>query len=102
MLAKHDTPINARRTVLGFVPARLNNLVIMTRSIFDLLNAEAIVKPPIRSMIVGVNICEKTNLQERQYMRFGQDDAHSLRGFLCLQTSTWLLLRDKDTENNEK
>ena len=64
MLAKHDTPINARSTMLGLFPAKLNKRVMRMRSIFDLLNAEAIVKPPIRSMIVGVNICEKTNLQE--------------------------------------
>lgn len=63
MLAKHDTPINARRTTLGLVPAKLNKRVIMTLSMFVLLNAEAIVKPPISSIIVGVNIWEKTNLE---------------------------------------
>ena len=56
MLAKHDTPINARRTTLGLVPAKLNNRVIMTLSMFVLLNAEAIVKPPISNIIVGENI----------------------------------------------
>ena len=66
MLAKQETPINARRTVFGFVPAKLNKRVIMTRSIFVLLRAEAIVKPPMSSMIVGENICEKMNLIKKK------------------------------------
>ena len=66
MLAKQDTPINASRTVFGFVPAKLNKRVMITRSIFVLLRAEAIVKPPINSMIVGENICEKMNLNEKE------------------------------------
>lgn len=62
MLAKHETPINARRTVLGFEPARLSTRVINTRSMFVLLSADEIVNPPIRSMIVGENIMENTYL----------------------------------------
>lgn len=62
MLAKQETPMKDRMTMLGFVPARLKSLVIITRSMLVLLRAEAIVKPPIRSIIVGENICEKTYL----------------------------------------
>lgn len=62
MLAKHDTAIKAKRTVLGFEPAMLNSRVINIRSIFVLLNAAEMVKPPMRSMIVGENITENTCL----------------------------------------
>jgi hypothetical protein len=54
--------MNARRTALGRVPARLSTRVIKTRSMLVLLRADAIVKPPISSMMVGENITEKTNL----------------------------------------
>lgn len=64
ILAKHATPMNANSTVLGRVPARLSTRVIKTRSIAVLLSAEAIVKPPIRSMIVGENIWLKMNLED--------------------------------------
>lgn len=63
MLAKQDTPIKARRTLLGFVPAKLRTRVIKTRSMLVLLKADEIVKPPISNMIVGENIAEKTNLR---------------------------------------
>lgn len=66
ILAKHDTAMNARRTVLGRVPATLRTRVMMTRSILVLLNAEAIVKPPIRSIIVGENITENIHLGKYQ------------------------------------
>ena len=62
ILAKHETPMKANKTTLGFVPARFRILVIRTRSIFVLLNADEMVKPPIRSMMVGENICENTYL----------------------------------------
>ena len=62
MLAKHDTPIKAKMTVRGFVPAMLNRRVINIRSMFVLLSAAEIVKPPIRSMIVGENMTENTCL----------------------------------------
>ena len=62
ILAKHATPINASRTVLGRVPAMLSTLVIRTRSIAVLLRADAIVNPPINSMIVGENMTEKMYL----------------------------------------
>ena len=58
MLAKHDTAIKAKRTVLGFEPAMLNSRVINIRSMFVLLNVAEIIKPPMRSMIVGENITE--------------------------------------------
>jgi len=62
MLAKHDTPMKASKTVLGRVPAKLSTRVIKTRSILVLLSAEEIVKPPMRSMIVGENITENMYL----------------------------------------
>jgi hypothetical protein len=62
MLAKHATPMNASRTVLGPVPARDSSLVTRTRSMLVLLSADAIVNPPIRSMIVDENIWENTYL----------------------------------------
>lgn len=62
MLAKHETPMNASNTVLGRVPAMLSTLVMRTRSIAVLLKAEAIVNPPINSMIVGENMTEKIYL----------------------------------------
>lgn len=62
MLAKQETIMKASRTVLGRVPARLSTRVINTRSIFVLLKADAIVKPPISNIIVGENMTEKINL----------------------------------------
>jgi len=62
MLAKHATPINASKTVLGRVPAMLSTLVMRTRSIAVLLRADAIVKPPINSMMVGENMTENMYL----------------------------------------
>jgi hypothetical protein len=54
--------MNARRTEFGRVPARLSTRVINTRSMLVLLKADAIVKPPINSIMVGENITEKINL----------------------------------------
>ena len=62
MLAKQATPMNASRTVLGRSPARLSTRVMSTRSMAVLLRADAMVKPPMSSMIVGENITEKTCL----------------------------------------
>ena len=62
ILAKQETPMNVRRTVLGRVPARLRMRVINTRSMFVLLSADEIVKPPMSNIIVGENIMEKTYL----------------------------------------
>ena len=62
ILAKHATPMNARRTTLGLEPARLSTFVINTRSIAVLLRADAMVKPPMRSMIVGENMTENMYL----------------------------------------
>jgi hypothetical protein len=58
ILAKHETPMKARSTELGLVPAKLRTLVIRIRSMLVLLRAEEIVNPPIRSMIVGENMTE--------------------------------------------
>jgi hypothetical protein len=58
ILAKQETPMKARSTELGLVPAKLRTLVIKIRSMLVLLRAEEIVNPPIRSMIVGENITE--------------------------------------------
>jgi hypothetical protein len=66
MLAKHETPIKARSTVLGRVPAKLSTLVISTLSMLVLLSADEIVKPPISSIIVGENIIENTHLKGRE------------------------------------
>jgi len=62
MLAKHETPINASKTVLGRVPAILRTLVMRMRSIAVLLRADAIVNPPINSMMVGENMTENIYL----------------------------------------
>ena len=62
ILAKHATPMNARRTTLGLVPAKLNTRVINTRSLLVLLSAAATVNPPISSMIVGENMTENIHL----------------------------------------
>lgn len=62
ILAKQDTTMNAKRTVLGREPARLNTRVINTRSMLVLLKAEAMVKPPMSNIIVGENMTENTNL----------------------------------------
>ena len=63
MLAKHATPINESNTTLGFVPAKLNTRVMSTRSMLVLLSADAIVNPPIKSMIVGENMTENMYLR---------------------------------------
>jgi hypothetical protein len=63
ILAKQDTPMNVRRTILGRVPARLRMRVINTRSMFVLLRADEIVKPPMSNIIVGENIMENTYLK---------------------------------------
>lgn len=63
ILAKHDTPMKARRIVLGFVPAKLKTRVIKTRSMFVLLNADEMVNPPMSSMMVGENMIENTYLK---------------------------------------
>lgn len=55
--------MKARRTLFGFVPAKLSTRVMRTRSMAVLLNADAMVKPPMRSMMVGENIWEKMYLR---------------------------------------
>ena len=63
ILAKHETPMNDNNTTLGRVPAKLRTRVINTRSMLVLLSADAIVKPPIRSIMVGENMTEKMYLR---------------------------------------
>lgn len=74
MLAKHETPMKASRTVRGLVPAKLSTFVISTRSMLVLLRAEEMVNPPMRSMMVGENIIEKIHLARSisKYIAFGQ------------------------------
>jgi hypothetical protein len=62
ILAKQDTPIKESSTVLGRVPAKLKTRVISTRSMLVLLNADAMVNPPISSMMVGENMTENIYL----------------------------------------
>jgi hypothetical protein len=58
--------MKARRTEFGRVPARLSTRVINTRSMLVLLKADAIVKPPINSIMVGENMTENMNLNADQ------------------------------------
>jgi hypothetical protein len=58
--------MKARRTEFGRVPARLSTRVINTRSMLVLLKADAIVKPPISSIMVGENMTENMNLNADQ------------------------------------
>lgn len=67
MLAKHDTPITESNTTLGLVPAKLNTRVMSSRSMLVLLRADAIVNPPIKSMIVGENMTEKMYLKNHEH-----------------------------------
>lgn len=62
MLAKQETPMKDNSTTLGLVPATLKTRVIRSRSILVLDSAEAIVNPPIKSIIVGENITENMYL----------------------------------------
>lgn len=72
MLAKQETPMKVSNTVLGRVPAKFKTRVIKMRSMLVLLSAEEMVKPPIRSMIVGENITEKTYLQIHSHDQYGE------------------------------
>ena len=63
ILAKQLTIINDKSTVAGFVPAMLNTRVMMSLSMLVLLNAEEMVNPPMRSMMVGEKMVENTNLR---------------------------------------
>ena len=86
MLAKHETPMKDRMTIVGLVPAKLKSLVIKTRSMFVLLNAEAMVNPPIKSMIVGENICWNTNLRDADSdEELVQERTHLRSGFVSRQ-----------------
>ncbi len=77
MLAKHDTPMNASKTVRGLEPAKLRTRVIIIRSMFVLLRPEDIVKPPISNMIVGENITEKMYLKTESEKRMAVKTLHT-------------------------
>lgn len=77
MLAKHDTPINESNTTLGLVPAKLNTRVMSTRSMLVLLRADAIVNPPIKSMIVGENMTEKMYLKNHERPESSKSGEHT-------------------------
>jgi hypothetical protein len=77
MLAKHATPMTDSSTTLGRVPAKLSTRVINTRSMFVLESAAAIVKPPMRSMMVGENMTEKTQLRVHEHGTFNLEPAYT-------------------------
>lgn len=92
MLAKHETPMKDKRTTLGLVPAKFRIFVIRMRSMFVLLNADEMVNPPIRSIMVGENICENTYLIPREYCSGAKRNAErkshtSLHLALIVETS---------------
>jgi hypothetical protein len=62
MLANVATHINTSKMTLGLEPAalRIREAVMTSNRVFE--RTAAIVKPPIRSMIVGENIWEKMYL----------------------------------------
>jgi hypothetical protein len=63
ILANVATHINTKSTTLGLVPAALRILVAVMTSSRVLDSTAAMVNPPIRSIIVGENICEKIYLR---------------------------------------
>ena len=103
MLAKQETPINASNTVLGRVPAILNTLVMRTRSMAVLLKADAIVNPPINSMMVGENMTEKIYLTTVRVRRTW-GPKHLLGGLWCRQPSdnAVLVCPSYYTQTNQK
>jgi hypothetical protein len=62
MLANVATHMSTRRTTLGLVPAalRMREAVMTSRRVLE--RTAAMVKPPMRSMMVGENIWEKMYL----------------------------------------
>jgi hypothetical protein len=66
ILANVATNMSTSKTTLGRVPAafKIRVAVMTSRRVFD--NTAAMVKPPIRSMIVGENICEKMYLSSER------------------------------------
>ena len=72
--AKVATNINTSNTTLGRLPAALRIRVAVMTSRRVLESTAAMVKPPIRSMIVGENICEKMYL----YVSFDLDKLQRL------------------------
>jgi hypothetical protein len=104
MLAKHETPINASKTVLGRVPAILSTLVMRTRSIAVLLRADAIVNPPINSIIVGENMTEKMYLAVIRVAEIQWRSRDLLGGLWRCQTSynAVLIRAPYYTQTNQK
>ena len=79
MLAKHATPMTASSTTLGRVPAKLSTRVINIRSMLVFERAAAIVKPPMRSMLVGENITENVQLQVYKYQASSPEQVFTRR-----------------------
>ena len=100
MLAKQETPMNESNTVLGRVPAKLSTRVINTRSMLVLLSADAMVKPPIRSMMVGENMTEKMYLENGEQMVEGNENG-SLCCMRCGQTSIVPVRGADDAKNGQ-
>ena len=87
ILAKHETPMNASKTVFGRVPAMLRTLVMRRRSIAVLLRADAIVNPPISNMMVGENMAEKMYLAPMRLGWTQYKSGYLLGGFGGCQTN---------------
>lgn len=95
--------MNASRTVLGLEPAKLSTLVISTRSMLVLLRADEIVKPPMRSMIVGENIMEKTHLWVDVSMEHNSNNRISSLGCIFrVHPDTLTLILPNDLENDQQ
>lgn len=104
ILAKQDTPMKARRTVLGFEPAKLKTRVIRIRSMLVLLRADDMVNPPMSNIIVGENMTENTNLyQVRKIPRIrgepGRTDSVACFGVSCSPRSPGPLMALRQTSN---
>lgn len=69
MLANVATNINTSITTLGLVPAAFSIRVTVMTSSLVLDRTAAMVKPPIRSMMDGENICEKMCLNAMSWER---------------------------------
>lgn len=94
--------MNASRTVLGLEPAKLSTLVISTRSMLVLLRADEIVKPPMRSMIVGENITEKTHLWVDVSIEYNSNNRiSSLRCIFGLHPVTLIVPDDLEKDQQE-
>lgn len=102
MEAKHETPMKHNKTVLGLVPAKLSTRVIRMRSMLVLLNADAMVNPPISSMIVGENMTENiylyTQTVKKKIARIASSERLNdlLCGLRCREASVVTVRRPND------